>query len=152
MRLRRQDGCGRSKLHHMLLRAGILAVLVVGLVGYLFYSHHRHEPLKVSGFVEADEIRVGSRVGGRVSNTLAVEGATGHKGDLRVELEPYDLLARQAQTKAQLESAGASVELAKITYDRMKSSYESKATSASELDRASADLKSAVANENIRKD
>src|SRR5262245_4680755 len=98
----------------MLLRAGILVVLVIGLLSYLIYSQHRHEPLKVSGFVEADEIRVGSRVGGRVSNTVAVEGESIHKGDLLVELEPYDLLARQAQSQAQLQSASAAVELAKI--------------------------------------
>jgi HlyD family secretion protein len=135
----------------MLVRAGILVVLVLGLLSYLLYSQHRHEPLKVSGFVEADEIRVGSRVGGRVAKTAAIEGATVKAGDLLVELEPYDLLAREAQTKAQLQVASAAVELARITYDRMKTSYESKATSASELDRANSELKSAAATESLRK-
>src|SRR4051812_29755478 len=135
----------------MLLRAGILIVLVVGLLGYLFYSQHRHEPLKVSGFIEADEIRVGSRVGGRVAKTIAIEGAAGEIGDLLIELEPYDLLARQAQAQAQLTTAQTSAELAKITYDRMKISYESKATSASDLDRAQSELKSAQAQQTLRK-
>ena len=135
----------------MLLRAGILIVLVVGLLGYLFYSQHRHEPLKVSGFVEADEIRVGSRVGGRVAKTIAIEGADVKNGDLLIELEPYDLLARQAQAQAQLTTAEASAELAKLTYDRIKSSFESKATSASELDRAQAEMKSAQAQQTLRK-
>src|SRR5206468_2086291 len=125
----------------MLLRAGILIALLVGLLGYLFYSQHRHEPLKVSGFAETYEIRVGSRVGGRVAKTLAIEGATVKTGDLLIELEPYDLLARQAQAQAQLTTAEASAELAKLTYERIKSSYESKATSASELDRAQAEMK-----------
>jgi HlyD family secretion protein len=135
----------------MLLRAGVLVVLVVALLGYLVYTQHRHEPLKVSGFVEADEIRVGSRVGGRVAKTLAIEGATVKIGDLLIELEPYDLLARQAQAEAQLTTAEASAELAKLTYERIKSSYDAKATSASELDRAQSEMKSAVAQVDLRK-
>src|SRR5438034_10144600 len=135
----------------MLLRAGILIAVVVALLGYLFYSQHRHQPLKVSGFVEADEIRVGSRVGGRVARTIAIEGANVKNGDLLIELEPYDLLARQAQAQAQLTTAEASAELAKLTYERIKSSYESKATSASELDRAQAEMKSAQAQQTLRK-
>jgi len=135
----------------MLLRAGILIVLVVGLLGYLFYSQHRHEPLKVSGFVEADEIRVGSRVGGRVAKTIAIEGADVKNGDLLIELEPFDLLARQAQAHAQLTTAEAAAELAKLTFERIKSSYDAKATSASEMDRAQAEMKSAQAQQTLRK-
>src|SRR4051794_18831012 len=135
----------------MLLRAGILVAVVIILLGYLVYTQHRHEPLKVSGFVEADEIRVGSRVGGRILKTIAVEGAAIKAGDVLIELEPYDLLARQAQANAQLASAEAAVELAKLTLDRIKTSYASNATSASELDRAQAELKSANAQLNLRK-
>jgi RND family efflux transporter MFP subunit len=134
----------------MLLRAGILIALVAVLLGYLVYSQHRHEPLRVSGFVEADEIRVGSRVGGRVSKTIAVEGATAKVGNLLIELEPYDLLARQSQSQAQLASATASEELAKITRDRIKAAFESKSTSASEMDKAEAELKNASAQVNLR--
>ena len=68
----------------MFVRAGILTVVVLALLSYLFYSQHRTEPFKVSGFVEADEIRVGSRVGGRVAKTLAVEGASVKTGDLLI--------------------------------------------------------------------
>src|SRR3954468_872070 len=99
----------------MLLRVGILAAVVVILLGYLVYTQHHREPLKVSGFVEADEIRVGSRVGGRVAKTIADEGATVKTGDVLVELEPYDLLARQAQANAQLAVAQAGEELARLT-------------------------------------
>jgi HlyD family secretion protein len=135
----------------MLKRAGILVAVVLILLGYLIYTQRRREPLKVSGFIEADEIRVGSRVGGRVSKVQAIEGATIKNGDLLVELEPYDLLARQAQADAQLTSATAGAELAKLTAERMKITYESHATSASEVDRTQSELKSAVAQQNLRK-
>jgi membrane fusion protein YbhG len=135
----------------MLLRGAILVVVVAALLGFLFYSQHRHVPLKVSGFIEADEIRVGSRVGGRVAKTVAVEGAHVKVGDLLVELQPYDLLAQQAQARAQLQAASASMELAKLTYERIKSSFQAQATSASEMDRADAETKSAAAMQELRK-
>ena len=77
----------------------VLAIIVVAavLVGGLLFSQYRHEPLKVSGFIEADEIRVGSRVGGRVLKVTAVEGQRVNVGDPLVELEPYDLLDRRAE-------------------------------------------------------
>ena len=135
----------------MVLRAGILVVLVVALLSYLVYTQHRHEPLKVSGFVEADEIRVGSRVGGRIAKTIAVEGAPIKSGDLLIELEPYDVFARQAQAQAQLTTATASAELAKLTLERIQSSFNANASSASELDQAKSSMKSAVAQEDLRK-
>ncbi len=79
-------------------------VLVVAsvLYGLLIYSQRRTGPRRVSGFIEADEIRVGSRVGGRVSRVHVAEGAEVAAGDLLVELEPYSLLERRAEAKAQL--------------------------------------------------
>ena len=40
------------------------------LITLLWLSQRSEPALKVSGFVEADEIRVGSRVGGRVKSVL----------------------------------------------------------------------------------
>jgi len=135
----------------MLLRATLLILLVAALVSYLVYTQHRHEALKVSGFVEAYEIRVGSRVGGRIAKTVAVEGAAVKTGDLLMELEPYDLEARRAQAKAELDAADAQAALAKLTLERIQSSFESKASSASELDRAQSELKSAQAQQELHK-
>jgi multidrug efflux pump subunit AcrA (membrane-fusion protein) len=67
----------------------LLAVLVVVgvLVALLAYSQVRHGPLKVSGFVEADEIRPGSRVGGRVDQVHCEEGQQVKPGDVLISLE-----------------------------------------------------------------
>ncbi len=83
----------------------VLAVLL--LAAALFYSRHRSQPLKVSGFVEADEIRVGSRVGGRVRGVEAVEGQAVKAGQVLVELEPFDLLEQRAQAEAHLAASQA---------------------------------------------
>jgi multidrug resistance efflux pump len=150
---------------------GIVVVAVAG-ISLLVWSQHRRESLKVSGFIEADEIRVGSRVGGRVQNVPAVEGQRVKAGDLLVELAPYDLLERRAQAKAELAQlearlmelkhgprqqeiaagearlrfANAELDLAQATYNRIKPSFEKNAVSAEEMDRAEKELKAATAN------
>jgi RND family efflux transporter MFP subunit len=134
----------------MAIRAGIFVVIVAILLGSIYYTQHRHVPLKVSGFVEAYEIRVGSRVGERVAKAPAIEGAAVHTGDLLIELEPFDLIARQAQAKAQLDSAAASEDLAKLTFERINSSFQANATSAADRDRAQAELKNATAQKDLR--
>ena len=161
----------------MIPRILVVLVIIAALVGVLVYSQSRPQSDHVSGFIEADEIRVASRVGGRVAKTLAREGERVKRGDVLIELEPYDLLHRQAEAKARREelaatlaklragprkqeiaaaqvrvdAAAAQTELARITYDRVKSSSESRATSAKELDEADAELKNAQAQENARR-
>ncbi len=79
------------------------AALIVALV----FSQQRHVPLRVSGFIEADDIRPGSRVGGRVKQVLIEEGQFVSRGDLLIELEPYDLLEKRAEAIAGLAEAKA---------------------------------------------
>ncbi len=94
-------------------RIVIIAIAaVVVLTGLLVYSQNRVEPLRVSGFVEADEIRVGSRVGGRVARVEAQEGMPVTQGKTLVELDPFDLRDRRAQAAAEL--AARQAELARL--------------------------------------
>ena len=85
-----------------------LFALVLGAI--LIFSQHRRVPLHVSGFIEAHEVRVGSRVGGRVAQVKAIEGANVHGGDVLLQLEPYDLLERQAEARAQVAAKKADVD------------------------------------------
>jgi multidrug resistance efflux pump len=82
----------------------LIVVATAGLVGLLAYSQLRPQPLKVSGVIEADEIRLGSRVGGRVEEVAEGidEGVSVSAGKLLVRLEPYDLQRRRAQSAALL--------------------------------------------------
>jgi HlyD family secretion protein len=81
-------------------RALLLVALVVAALASLVWSKHVEAPPKASGFVEADEIRLGSRVGGRVKTVRAVEGAAVKKDDVLVELEAFDLAERRAEAVA----------------------------------------------------
>jgi multidrug resistance efflux pump len=83
-----------------MVRALLLVALVVAALTALVWSKHVDAPPKASGFVEADEIRLGSRVGGRVKTVRAVEGASVKKDDVLVELESFDLAERRAEAVA----------------------------------------------------
>lgn len=96
----------------MIQRIAIGFVAIALLLGLLVYSQMRVEPLKVSGYVEADEIRLGSRVGGRVKAVHCQEGQAVTAGTLLLELEEFDLLARKAEATAQV--AASEAELARL--------------------------------------
>ena len=64
--------------------------------------------------MEADEIRVGSRVGGRIAEVLVAEGANVTADQLLLRLDPYDLRERLTEAKAQLAARTA-------TYEKLKS-------------------------------
>lgn len=90
----------------------IIAFLVVAgaLTALLLYSQGRKPPEKVSGFIEAHEIRLGSRVGGRIARIQAVEGQDVKTGDTLLELEPFDLRERLAEAQAKLAQHEATLE------------------------------------------
>lgn len=84
-----------------------LGLVSVVLFGLLLRSQWVTEPLKVSGFIEADEIRLGSRVGGRVRKVHIEEGQEIPAGTLLVELEPFDFQERRAEADARREEQAA---------------------------------------------
>jgi HlyD family secretion protein len=92
----------------------ILAVLIfiAVLTGLIFYSQVRPVSQHVSGFIEADEIRLGSRVGGRVQEVLVEEGQQVEAGQLLVKLEPFELTEQLKEAKANL--AARSAELKRL--------------------------------------
>jgi HlyD family secretion protein len=96
----------------MVKRLLFLALAAAILVVLLLYSQLRTEPLKVSGIIEADEIRLGSRVGGRVAAIHIAEGDSVSEGQVLVELDPFDLRARLEEADADL--ARAEAELSRL--------------------------------------
>jgi HlyD family secretion protein len=117
----------------MIARIIVVLVVAVALASALLWSQTRHEPLKVSGFIESDEIRVGSRVGGRVAKVHVAEGGEVKSGDALVELEPFDLNERLAQAKAERSARQAEV-------DRVTAGFriEEKAQAKAQLDQRAA--------------
>jgi multidrug resistance efflux pump len=64
----------------------------------------------ISGTIEADEIHVGSKVGGRIAAVLVKEGQMVKQGEALVRFESYDLDARRADALAAIAQAEANLE------------------------------------------
>ncbi len=90
--------------------AGALLVIIASVVafGYLFPAK---QSLKLSGEVQAREIRNASRFGGRVSHIYVQEGQTVKPGDLLIAFDDSDLQAKLADAKATLSQALAQEQL-----------------------------------------
>jgi multidrug resistance efflux pump len=89
----------------MTKRIAVVAAVILVLLALLGYSQWRRPVAKVSGFIEADQIRLGSRVGGRVASVEVEEGNRVEAGATLLTLEPYDLDEREAEARAQLDAA-----------------------------------------------
>jgi multidrug resistance efflux pump len=91
----------------MVQRLIVIAMVILLLTGLIAYSKLRPQPNHVSGFIEADEIRVGSRLGGRILAVRVEEGQSVESGQVLVELEPFDLLERENEALNTLASLDA---------------------------------------------
>jgi multidrug resistance efflux pump len=113
----------------MFQRIVALVVFVAVLAGLIAYSKLRPESNHVSGFIEADEIRIGSRVGGRVAEVLIEEGQRVTAGQVLVRLEPFDLTEQFQQAQANLAAREAELKRLQDGYrpeeiGQTKSRYE----------------------------
>ena len=134
-----------------------LLLVVIGLVAaataYSMGWFHRDTTLQGSGTVEARNIRVGSKVGGRIDKIVVREGDTVEPGQLLISFDDKELLASLAESRAAAEKAQrgfrpeeiaearAAAAQAKAEYDQRKNGYrqEDIAAAQADFDRATAD-------------
>jgi HlyD family secretion protein len=100
----------------MIKRFLAICIFVLLLGGLIAYSKLRPVSQHVSGFIEADEIRLGSRIGGRVQEVLVEEGQTVEKGQVLVKLEPFDLIEQLKEAEANLAAKEADLERLKAGF------------------------------------
>ena len=132
----------------VLLLAGVAAVAVYSMAWL-----HRDTALQGSGTVEARDIRVGSKVGGRIDQILVREGDAVEPGQTLITFDDKELKASLAQSRAAAEKAErgfrpeeiaearAAAAQAKAEYDQRKNGYRQEDIGAAQadLDRATAD-------------
>jgi multidrug resistance efflux pump len=86
----------------------VLLVAIFALAGYIWWNGASETGgFVISGIIEADDIHVGSKVGGRVLKVVAKEGQTVKAGETLVLLEPRELDASLAESQAALRQAEA---------------------------------------------
>jgi len=114
--------------------------VAAAIIGWLYWQQGRPQPLIVSGFIEAEEIRVGSRVGGRVKDVTVSEGSRVRPGEPLFTMDPFDLEQRLTEVKAELAADQAN-------HERLKAGYrpEEIAQARASRDRAGAVLAKAEA-------
>jgi HlyD family secretion protein len=136
-------------------RVLILVLIAVVLGGTTVYAtwFRRDNALEGSGTVEARDIRVGSKVGGRIDKVLVREGDTVQPGQPLITFDDKELLASLDQSRAAAEKAQrgyrpeeiaearAAAEQAKADYELRKNGYRRGdiASAQAEFDRAAAD-------------
>ena len=88
----------------------LAGILVVGTGYALWNITATRDAFVISGVIEADDIHVGSKVGGRVLKVVAKEGETVKEGETLVLLEPHELDASLAEAQAALRQAQAELD------------------------------------------
>ena len=99
----------------------ILACVLIGAVllgtGYALWNMVVPKgAIVISGIVEADDIHVGSKIGGRVLKVVDREGQTVKAGEVLVLLEPRELDASLAEAQAAMRQAQAKLALLTAGY------------------------------------
>ena len=139
-------------------RKALIPILIVAaLIGLAVYSSGmltRDNALHGSGTVEAHDIRVGSKIGGRIEKVLVREGDSVKAGQILISFDDKELAAsleeaRSSAVKArrgyrheEIAEARAAAEQAKAEYDQRLNGYRKEDIAA-----AQADLERAIADE-----
>src|SRR5262245_16638544 len=141
---------------------GGLFLVLLGAAAAWKYLNGRvsADSLMLSGTIEADEIHIGSKVGGRIAEVLVREGQEVKQGQPIIRFDRYDLDARRADAVAAVSQADAilqkteswfrpeEVAAAKAQAEAAWRSYEQARNGPrkQEIDTARAELKAAEAD------
>lgn len=162
----------KSKLIPIMAFAAV--IVGVSLYGFFFL---RHEDKTIQGEADLTEVRISSKVPGRIAKYLVEEGQMVRKGDTLAILSAPDVEAKLEQALAAQQTAAAQnkkalvgtrseqiqgayemwqkakagVDIAKKSYDRMQSLFEKGVATAQKRDEAEANYKAMVATENAAK-
>jgi HlyD family secretion protein len=134
----------------------LLVVAAAVAVSAVYAGLFRHESgLQGSGTVEARDIRVGSKIGGRIDKVLVREGDTVQPGQVLLSFDDKELQASLEQSRAaaqkarrgyrpeEIAEAQAAALAAKAEFEQRKNGYREEDIAAAE-----ADLERAKADEN----
>jgi HlyD family secretion protein len=140
-------------MNRKLILISLIAAVALVSTGLYAGWFHRDTGLQGSGTVEARNIRVGSKVGGRIEKVLVREGDSVQPGQVLITFDDKELQAALEQSRASSEKAQrgyrpeeiaearAAAAQAKADYELKKNGYrqEDVAAAQADLDRAKAD-------------
>lgn len=156
------------------LAALLLAIIVLGTIGYLVSKPHK---IVLQGSAEATEYRISGKIPGRIEAYLFKEGDRVKKGDTLVLIDSPELKAKLAQATASFHAAEAQsmkaqggareeqilaafemwqkakvgTDIAKKSFERVQNLYKKEVLSAQKRDEAEANYQASLATEKAAK-
>jgi multidrug resistance efflux pump len=97
------------RIRKILLGTGLAVTLVAGL-GCWYLFDRRDAELVLQGTVEVQEVRLASKMGGRIEAVLTREGIVVQEGQVLLRLEAPELEAQREQWVARVQAASAALE------------------------------------------
>ena len=152
-------------MNKKLALVSVLLLAAVAAAGAFYWPFDNGKVLQLPGIVEIQEVRLGSKIGGRVAEVLVGEGAHVTRKQKLVVFEVPELENQREQHRTRVQqaeaewrrieygereevkrAARAAADAAKARYDKLKEGWreEEKRWAKSELDTADADLKQAI--------
>jgi len=128
----------------------IFAVLAVAAASAIFYVINKEEadrrPIKVSGNIEGDDVRISFRVEGQIVELLSDEGMVIRRDDIVARLNKDELSKVKAEAEAALKLARYQYKLDYDDYIRAENLLKAGAISAQERDSAKTKASTDLAN------
>ncbi len=115
----------------------LAAIVASALFFYIREKENGHnKKIKVSGNIEATDIRLSFRIGGKISQLLTDEGKVIKTGDILARLETDELTKVKEEAEASLKAAEYQLELDKADYERAENLLKAGSISAQKRDLA----------------
>jgi HlyD family secretion protein len=89
---------------------GVVLVAVAAALGFYWPFHRKPKPLQLPGTVEVQEVRLSSKIGGRVKAVAVHDGQVLKPNQVLVEIEAPELEAQRDQAQQRRSAAAATLE------------------------------------------
>jgi multidrug resistance efflux pump len=110
----------------IIIVVAVLALVAMAAAWSYMRGRESSDRLVLSGTIEADEIHVGSKIGGRIAEVLVREGQVVKQGQPIIRFESFDLDAKRADAVAAVDAAEANLQKT-LTFSRPEEIAEARA-------------------------
>lgn len=120
----------------------IIPVIIIALLLVIVFllvrkqEESRSANIKVSGNIEATQVRLSFRTAGKIKELLTEEGKEVEAGDVVAKLDTDELMQIKNQAEASLKAAESRYELDKVEYERAENLFKEGSIAAQKRDSA----------------
>jgi len=113
-----------------------IVVVIVAIVSFIVWFAKRNQVTTDDAYTDGNTITMAPKVSGYVVELYIDDNVHVHKGDLLLRIDPRDYLAVRAQDEAELASAQAQLDAAKVAYEIARVQYPAQLAAAKAQERA----------------